>query len=97
MTKNMDDTGTRSTKTGLAGRIGTALLSAAVTMAAGLAIRKAWTWTTGEEPPDPEDPGVPVRRAITWFIASGLGVGLSQLLFSRTVARRRQERATRDD
>jgi len=75
-------------QTSLATRLGTAILSAAVTMAAGFVIKKAWTLTTGEEPPDPEDPRVPVRQAITWFIASGVGVGVAQLMLHRTVAKR---------
>ncbi|MDR0488859.1 MAG: DUF4235 domain-containing protein [Propionibacteriaceae bacterium] len=65
-----------------------ALLSALVTFATGFALKKVWTLLTGSEPPDPEDPEVPVREAVTWFLASGVGVGVAQLLFHRTMAKR---------
>ncbi|MDR0284453.1 MAG: DUF4235 domain-containing protein [Propionibacteriaceae bacterium] len=71
-------------------KIYTALLSAAVTFLAGFALKKVWKLTTGAEPPDPEDPAVPVRQAVTWFITSGIGVGVAQLLFHRTMAKRLQ-------
>jgi len=66
----------------------TALLSAAVTFVAGLALKRAWKLFTGNEPPNPEDPAVPVRQAVTWFLASGVGVGVAQLFFHRFVADR---------
>ena len=64
------------------------LVSTVVTFLAGFALKKVWTFVTGSEPPDPEDPDVPVRRAITWFLASGVGVGVAQLLFHRSMAKR---------
>ncbi|MCL2470673.1 MAG: DUF4235 domain-containing protein [Propionibacteriaceae bacterium] len=67
----------------------TALLSAGVTFLAGFALKKTWKLATGAEPPDPEDPQVPVRQALIWFLASGLGVGLVQLFFHRGMAKRR--------
>ncbi|MCL2783853.1 MAG: DUF4235 domain-containing protein [Propionibacteriaceae bacterium] len=70
-------------------KIYTALLSAAVTFVAGFAIKKLWTLVTGGEPPDPEDHEVPIQSAVAWFLASGIGVGLAQLLFHRSVAKRR--------
>jgi len=73
-----------------------ALLSAAVTFAAGFALKKVWTLATGAEPPDPEDPAVPARQAVTWFLASGVGVGVAQLLFHRSLAKHRAIGA-RDD
>ncbi len=68
-------------------KIYTAILSAVVTFLAGFALKKAWTLATGSEPPDPEDPEVPVRQAVTWFVASGVGVGMAQLLFHRGMAK----------
>ena len=69
-------------------KILTAVLSAFVTFLAGWAIKKLWELTTGSEPPDPEDPAVPTKRAVAWFVASGVGVGIAQLLFHRTWAKR---------
>jgi len=69
-------------------KIYTTLMSAALTFLLGFAIKKVWIQVTGAEPPDPEDPEVPARQAITWFIASGIGVGLAQLIVSRQVHKR---------
>ncbi len=69
-------------------RVYTTLLSALVTFVAGFALKKVWTLATGEEPPNPEDPEVPVRTAVIWFLASGIGVGAVQLLFHRTMTKR---------
>jgi len=69
-------------------KVYTAVLSAAVTFAAGFALKKVWKLATGAEPPDPEDPEVPVRQALTWFIASGVGVGVAQLFLHRTMTQR---------
>jgi hypothetical protein len=44
---------------------------------------------TGQEPPNPEDPDVPTLKAVTWFVSSGVGVGLIQLFLGRHLARRR--------
>ena len=70
-------------------RLAAAALSALVAIVAGWAIKKTWTLVTGSEPPNPEDPEVPARQAVTWFLASGVGVGVAQLLFHRSVAKRR--------
>ncbi|MCL2736684.1 MAG: DUF4235 domain-containing protein [Propionibacteriaceae bacterium] len=70
-------------------KVYTALMSAAVTFAAGFVLKKAWKLTTGAEPPDPEDPSVPTHRAVIWFLASGVGVGMAQLFFHRAAAKRR--------
>lgn len=69
-------------------KIYTTLMAAAVTFVAGFVIRKLWTVVTGQQPPDPEDPDVPTRHALTWFLASGVGVSAAQLLVSRTVKAR---------
>jgi hypothetical protein len=73
----------------IAQKIVRAILSALVTFAAGFALKKTWRLVTGAEPPDPEDLAVPTRRAVAWFIASGVGVGVVQLLFARTMAKNR--------
>ena len=69
-------------------RIYTAVLSAVVTFLAGLAVKKLWQVTVGTEPPNPEDPEVPTRQALGWFLVSGIGVGVAQLLFQRIWAKR---------
>ncbi|MDR2929849.1 MAG: DUF4235 domain-containing protein [Propionibacteriaceae bacterium] len=74
-------------------KIYTTLLSAVVTFLVGFALKKVWKLTTGDEPPNPEDPEVPAREAVTWFLASGVGVGVAQLLFHRTLAKRHALRA----
>ncbi|MDR0848831.1 MAG: DUF4235 domain-containing protein [Propionibacteriaceae bacterium] len=69
-------------------KIYTTLMAAAVTFVAGFIIKKIWTVVTGEEPPNPEDLDVPTKQAVTWFLASGVGVGVAQLLVSRTIKAR---------
>ncbi len=82
-------------------RVYATLLSTLVTFVAGFALKKVWTAVTGEAPPDPEDPEVPVRQALIWFLASGIGVGVAQLFVSRTTTKRlavrRAVRATQPD
>ncbi len=61
-------------------------LSAMTTVVAAKLVNKAWAAVTGDVPPDPNDPEVPLRRALTWALASGVGIGLSQLLANRLAA-----------
>lgn len=61
-------------------------VGALTTVLAAKAVNSLWELTTGEEPPEPNDPNVPLRRALTWAIASGIGIGLSQLLVNRFAA-----------
>ena len=70
-------------------KIYTIVASAVISFVAGFALRKIWKLTTGSEPPDPEDPSVPTHRAVIWFLASGVGVGLAQLFFHRSATKRR--------
>lgn len=51
-------------------------------------VTKAWEAVTGDEPPDPNDPDTPLSSAVSWAVASGLGVGMSQLVMNRFVQRR---------
>ena len=69
-------------------KVYSAVLTAAVTFAAGFALKKVWKLATGAEPPDPEDPEVPIRQALIWFLASGVGVGVAQLFLHRTMTQR---------
>ena len=70
-------------------KVYTIIVSAVVSFAAGFALKKIWKLATGTEPPDPEDPEVPAHRAVIWFLASGVGVGLAQLFLHRAATKRR--------
>ena len=61
-------------------------VGALTTLLAVKAVNKAWELATGDAPPQPNDPEVPLRRALTWALASALGIGLSQLLVNRFAA-----------
>lgn len=65
-----------------------ALLGTATTIATQKVITKAWEAVTGEPPPEPGDPDTPLHLAITWSIASAVGVGTAQLLMNRGVLKR---------
>ena len=64
----------------------TAATSTIATAVAVKVVTAAWELATGEEPPEPNDPQVPLRRALTWALASGVGIGLTQLLANRFAA-----------
>ncbi len=61
-------------------------VGAITTMVAAKLVNTVWQATTGDAPPDPNDPDVPLRRALTWAVASGIGIGLTQLLVNRLAA-----------
>lgn len=61
-------------------------VGALTTVVAAKAVNAVWELSTGEAPPEPNDPDIPLRRAIVWAIASGLGIGLAQLLVNRFAA-----------
>jgi len=62
------------------------------TVVAQRAVTTSWKVVTGDRPPAPTDPEVPTSKAVAWALASGLGVGVSQLLVKRSAARRWAER-----
>ena len=64
------------------------VLGGVSTIAAQKLITTAWKVATGDTPPNPNDPETPTRVAISWAIASGVGVGVTQLLVTRLAARR---------
>ena len=72
----------------MAWRLYSAALGAATTLIAQKVVSKAWQIATGEQPPDPHDPEVSTGEAIAWVFATGIGVGVSQLLMSRYLVRR---------
>lgn len=59
------------------------IIGTVTTFLAQLVVRKMWQVATGNEPPDPNDPDVPTREAVTWFVASSIGVGVAQLVAGR--------------
>jgi hypothetical protein len=61
-------------------------IGALTTVLAARAVNAVWELATGDAPPEPNDPEVPLRRALVWAIASGVGIGLSQLLMNRFAA-----------
>ncbi len=64
----------------------TGAIGAITTVVAAKLVGKAWEAATGNTPPQPNDPEVPMRHAVTWLVASGLGIGLAQLLMNRLAA-----------
>jgi len=52
-----------------------------------------WQHVTGTEPPDPNDPDVPVAQALAWVAASGLILAGTQVLVNRFGARHWQSKA----
>ena len=65
-----------------------AIVGALTTFVAQFVVRKLWQVATGDTPPDPHDPDVPTREAITWFVASSIGVGVAQMLMGRFANRK---------
>jgi len=72
----------------LSEKIVVAALGVGTTYLAQRAISGFWTGLTGEEPPDPHDPDVPTVVAVTWALASGVGLGVTKLLVARHASRK---------
>lgn len=64
------------------------VIGAVTTIAAQKLVTTAWRAVTGDEPPSPTDPETPIGVAISWALASGIGIGVTQLLTARFAARR---------
>ena len=63
-------------------------IGAVTTIVAQKLVTKLWEASTGDAPPDPNDPEVPLTHALIWAGASGLGVGMTQLVMNRFVQQR---------
>lgn len=63
------------------------VLGAVTTIAASKALEFAWKAATGEAPPDPNDPETSLTRASIWALASGVGIGVAQMMVNRYTAR----------
>lgn len=65
------------------------VVGAVTTIAAQKLVKAGWKLATGNEPPtSPTDPETPMVEAVTWALASGVGVGVVQLLTTRFAAKR---------
>ena len=64
------------------------VIGVVTTVVAQRVVSTSWKVVTGDKPPSPTDPNVPTAQAVSWAVASGLGVGVTQLLVKRTAARR---------
>ena len=64
------------------------LLGALTTLIAQKVVTKVWEASTGEPVPDINDPETPMARAFIWAAASGLGVGMTQIMMNRFIQRR---------
>jgi len=62
-------------------------IGAVTTIAAQKLISFTWKQVTGEDPPSPTDPDTPLRVAATWALASGVGLGATQLVTARLAAK----------
>ena len=72
----------------LRSKIAFGALGAVAGSAAVKVLNSSWTRVTGQEPPDPNDPEVPVVQAIGWVVASALVLAGAQVLVNRFGTRR---------
>ena len=64
------------------------VIGTAATFAAQKMIKIVWKTITGHEPPSPGDPDIPLREAVSWAVASAIGVGSTQIVTQRLAAKR---------
>ncbi|AZZ39545.1 DUF4235 domain-containing protein [Acidipropionibacterium jensenii] len=70
------------------------LAGAVTTLVAQKAVSLLWRTVTGDdEPPVSEDLEVSTGKALSWMVASGIGVAASQLLVSRAIRRQQLNRS----
>lgn len=63
-------------------------IAAVTALVAHKVVNSVWTTVTGADTPDPNDPAIPGREAIAWALASGIGIGMAQLVVNRFAAQR---------
>jgi hypothetical protein len=64
------------------------VIGAVTTVVAKQVVTASWKVVMGGKPPKPTDLATPTGQAVSWALASGLGVGVSQLLVKRLAAKR---------
>jgi len=64
------------------------VIGAVTTIAAQKLVTLGWKAITGDDPPTATDPDTPLGVAVSWALASGIGIGVTQLLTTRFAARR---------
>ena len=74
----------------LGSKIAMGALGAAAGSLAARALGGGWKKVTGKQPPNPNDPEVPVLQALAWVAASGLIMAGAQVLVNRFGVRRWQ-------
>ncbi|MCZ6913587.1 MAG: DUF4235 domain-containing protein, partial [Rickettsia endosymbiont of Ixodes persulcatus] len=66
-----------------------AVIVVVVVVAAFIKAGSVWKYVTGdEETPQPDDPEISTTKALSWALASGIGIAGSQLLMHRFVNKR---------
>jgi hypothetical protein len=68
-------------------RIYAGTLGVATTVAAQKLVALGWRMITGKEPPTATDPDTPMAEAVSWVVASTVGVGVAELVTQRLAAR----------
>jgi hypothetical protein len=68
------------------------VIGTVTTVVAQRVVRTSWKVVTGSKPPSPTDLRTSTGEAVSWALASGLGVGVTQLLVKRMAARRWTDR-----
>jgi cytoskeletal protein RodZ len=63
-------------------------IGAVTTIATQRLLKAGWKFATGKEPPSPSDPDASLITALSWAIASAVGVAVTQLLTQRMLTRR---------
>lgn len=63
-------------------------VAAITTVVAHQVVQGLWRSVTGEEPPEPNDPATPSKKALTWVLANAVGIGVLGVLANRFAASR---------
>ena len=77
----------------LGSKIAMGVLGAAAGTLAARLLGGGWQRVTGHQPPNPNDPEVPVVQALAWVAVSGLIMAGAQVLVNRFGVRRWQAKA----
>jgi hypothetical protein len=64
------------------------VLGAVTSLVALKLVTLLWKTVTGNEPPSPTDPRTPLSQALSWALASAIGVRVTQIVTQRFAARR---------